>query len=205
MPAVAALAALLLASILAGCALGGRDDGSAVATTRASDFRLADIRQAVVLVRVVVASSSPLSERDRKELPALYESALLEALDARAILVRDVRSADARGAGGELAAAAARAREIGVDHALVVNLRVDSDVVRVCEETRRPLRGQAGVWRQEARVVRATDGGERLRAEVTTPDVEAECDGPQPTVQRRGMQAMTTAAVERLVAKIFAR
>jgi len=82
---------------------------------------------------------------------------------------------------------------------------VDSDVVRGCEETRRPLRGQAGVWRQEARVVRATDGGERLRAEVTTPDVEAECDGPQPTVQRRGMQAMTTAAVERLVAKIFAR
>ena len=205
MPAVAALAALLLASILASCALGGRDDRSAVATTRASDFRLADIRQAVVLVRVVVASSSRLSERDRKELPALYESALLEALDARAILVRDVRSVDARGAGGELAAAAARAREIGVDHALVVNLRVDSDVVRVCEEARRPLRGQAGVWRQEARVVRATDGGERLRAEVTTPDVEAECDGPQPTVQRRGMQAMTTAAVERLVAKIFAR
>jgi len=204
-PAVAALAALLLASILASCALGGRDDRSAVATTRASDFRLADIRQAVVLVRVVVASSSRLSERDRKELPALYESALLEALDARAILVRDVRSVDARGAGGELAAAAARAREIGVDHALVVNLRVDSDVVRVCEEARRPLRGQAGVWRQEARVVRATDGGERLRAEVTTPDVEAECDGPQPTVQRRGMQAMTTAAVERLVAKIFAR
>ena len=157
-----------------------------------------------MLVRVVVASSSRLSERDRKELPALYESALLEALDARAILVRDVRSVDARGAGGELAAAAARAREIGVDHALVVNLRVDSDVVRVCEETRRPLRGQAGVWRQEARVVRATDGGERLRAEVTTPDVEADCEESRPSARRRGVQATATAAVERLVGKLLA-
>ena len=65
---------------------------------------------------------------------------------------------------------------------LVVNLRVDTDVVRVCEDTRRPLRGQAGVWRQEARVVRAADGGERLRAEVTTPAVEADCDGSRPSV-----------------------
>jgi hypothetical protein len=127
-PAVAALAALLLASILAGCTLGGRDDRSALATTRASDFRLADIRQTVVLIRVVVGSTSRLSERDRKELPALYESTLLEALDARAVLVRDVRSVDSRAAGGELAAAAARAREVGVDHALIVNLRVDTDV-----------------------------------------------------------------------------
>jgi hypothetical protein len=202
-PAVAAIAALLLASILAGCAVGGRDERGAVATTRASDFRPAEIRQAVVLVRVVVGSTARLSERDRKELPALYESALLEALDARAIVVRDVRSLDARGASVELAAA--RARDVGVDHALVVNLRVETDVVRVCEETRRPLRGQAEVWRQEARVVRAADGHERLRAEVTTPDVEAECDGPRPSVQRRSMPAMTTAAVERLVARILAR
>ena len=204
MPAVAALAALLLASVLAGCTAGRHDELIAPLTTHAPDFRPADIRQAVVLVRVVVGTTSRLSERDRKELPALYESALLEALDARAILVRDVRSVDAR-AGGELAAAAARAREVGVDHAIVVTLRVDTDVVRVCEDTRRPLQSQAGVWRQEARIVRAGDGGERLRAEVTTADVEAECDGPRPSVQRRGTQAMTTAAVERLVAKVFAR
>jgi hypothetical protein len=204
-PAVAALAALLLASVLAGCTAGRHDELTAPLTTRAPDFRPADIRQAVVLVRVVVGTTSRLSERDRKELPALYESALLEALDARAILVRDVRSVHARAGGGELAAAAARAREVGVDHAIVVTLRVDTDVVRVCEDTRRPLQSQAGVWRQEARIVRAGDGGERLRAEVTTADVEAECDGPRPSVQRRGTQAMTTAAVERLVAKVFAR
>ncbi len=155
-------------------------------------------------MRVVVASTSELSERDRKELPALYESALLEALDARAILVRDVRSVAARGGMPESAAAAARAREVGVDHALVVDLRVEPDVVRVCEETRRPIEGRATVWRQAARVVRAADGDERLRAEVTTPDVEAECEGSRPSARRRGVQATATAAVERLVGRLLA-
>src|SRR5437773_1650386 len=172
-------------------------------TARANDFRAAQVRQAVVLVRVVVASTSELSERDRKDLPALYESALLEALDARAILVRDVRSVEARGAVPETAAAAARAREVGVDHALVVSLRVEPDVVRVCEETRRSMQGRATVLRQEARVVRA-DGGERLHAEVTTPDVEAECEGARPSVRRRGVQATATAAVDGLVRKMLA-
>jgi hypothetical protein len=203
-PGACRFAALPLALLVAGCALGGRGGASTAPTTRANDFRAAQIRQAVVLVRVAVAATSELSERDRKELPALYESALLEALDARAILVRDVRSMEARGGLPETAAAAARAREVGVDHALVVDLRVEPDVVRVCEETRRPMQGRAMVWRQAARVVRAADGGERLRAEVTTPDVEAECEGARPSVWRRGVQATATAAVERLVGKLLA-
>jgi hypothetical protein len=203
-PAVPARAALL-ALLVMGCTPGARREPPAFPTARASDFRPAEVRQAVVLVRVVVGSTARLSERDRKELPALYESALLEALDARAILVRDVRSVEARGALPEPGTAAARAREVGVGHALLVSLRVEEDVVRVCEEARRPLRGAAIVWRQEARVLRAADGGERLRAEVTTADVEAECEGPRPSVQRRGVQATTAAAVERLVGKIFAR
>ena len=202
---VARLAALpiTLTLVLAGCALGGSGE-TLTPTTRANDFRPAQVRQAAVLVRVVVASTSELSERERKDLPGLYETALLEALDARAILVRDVRSVEARGAAPEAATAAARAREVGADHALVVSLRVEPETVRVCEETRRPMQGRATVWRQEARVVRAADGGERLHAEVTTPDVEAECEGSRPSARRRGVQATTTAAVERLVAKMLA-
>jgi hypothetical protein len=201
-PAVPARAALAL--LLAGCALAGRSDAP-IATTRANDFRTAEVRQTVVLVRVVIGSTAALSERERKEAPMLYEGALLEALDARAILVRDVRSIEPSGAVPDARVAAARARDVGVDHALVVSVSVEPSVVRVCEETRRPLQGRTTVWRQEGRLVRAADGGERLRAEVTTPDVEAECDGRKPTVQRRGLQATTTAAVERLLAKMFAR
>jgi len=203
-PGASRFAALPLALLVAGCTLGSRDHSPTAPTTRANDFRPAQVRQAVLLVRVVVASTSELSERDRKELPALYESALLEALDARAILVPDVRSVEARGGVPESAAAAARAREVGVDHALVVDLRVEPDVVRVCEETRRPIEGRATVWRQAARVVRAADGGERLRAEVTTPDVEADCEESRPSARRRGVQATATAAVERLVGKLLA-
>ena len=203
MPAVPARAALLVALLVTGCTLG-RSQAPPPAT-RANDFRPAEIRQTVVLVRVVVGSTAGLSERERKEAPALYENALLEALDARAILVRDMRSVEATGGVPDAAAAAARARDVGVDHALVVSVRVEPSVVRVCEETRRPVQGRATVWRQEGRLVRAADGGERLRAEVTTPDVESECEGTRPSVQRRGVQATTTAAVERLLAKMFAR
>ncbi len=203
-PAVLALAALALV-LVTGCSLGSGGVPSTASPTRASDFRPAQIRQAVVLVRVIVSPTSRVSERERRDLPALYESALLEALDTRAILVRDIRSVDAAGAALDAGAAAARAREMGVDHALVVTLRVEPAVVRVCEDTPRPLRGEAIVWRQQARVVRAADGGERLRAEVTTPDVEAECDGPRPSAQRRGVEATTAAAVEQLLGKILAR
>lgn len=200
-PAVPAPAALALV-LLAGCSLGAGGAPSTASPTRASDFRPAQIRQAVLLVRVIVTATSRVSERERRDLPALYESALLETLDTRAVLVRDVRSVDAALDAG---AAAARAREVGVDHALIVSLRVEPDIVRVCDDTPRPLRGEAIVWRQQARVVRAADGGERLRAEVTTPDVEAECDGPRPSVRRRGVQATAAAAVEQLLGKMLAR
>ena len=203
MPAVPARAPLL-ALFVAGCALAGRGDAP-ISPARATDFRPADVRQAVVLVHVVIGSAAALSERERKEAPALYESALLEALDARAILVRDVRSLDATASVPNAGAAAARARDVGVDHALVVSVQVEPSVVRACEDTRRPLRGRATVWRQEGRVVRAADAGERLRAEAAVPDVDAECDGQRPSVQRRGLQATATAAVERLLAKMLAR
>ncbi|HEV8585831.1 MAG TPA: hypothetical protein VGT02_12740 [Methylomirabilota bacterium] len=196
------LAALAAVLALAGCASGGSGATPPGPTTRVSDFRPVQVRQAVVLVHVTVASNAELSERDRRDLPGLYEAALLEALDARAILVRDVRAVEARGAAP--AAAAARAREVGADHALVVILTVEPDIVRVCEETRRPMQGRATVWRQDARVVRAADGGERLHAEVTTPDVEADCEGREPRARRRGLKPTAGVAVERLVGKVLA-
>lgn len=191
-------------ALLAGCALTGRSEAP-ISPARATDFRAADIRQAVVLVRVVVGSTASLSERERREVPAIYESALLEALDARAILVRDVRSVEATGAVPDARAAAARARDVGVDHALVVSVRVEPSVVRVCEDTRRPLQGRATVWRQEGRIVRATDAGERIRADVSTPNVEVQCEDRRPSASTRGVRETTADAVERLLGKLLAR
>lgn len=191
-------------ALLAGCALIGRSEAP-TSPARADDFRSAQIRQAVVLVRVVIGSTAGLSERERKEAPALYESALLEALDARAIPVRDVRTVEATGAAPDARAAAARARDVGVDHALIVSVSVEPSVVLVCQDTRRPLQGRAIVWRQEGRVVRAVDGAERLRADVATSNVEVECEGARPTARTRSVQATTWDAVERLLGKLFAR
>jgi hypothetical protein len=198
---------IALGVLAAGCASGpaGRDAERASdrLTVRAADFRPAQVRQVVLFVHVAVAGAAEISERDRTELPGLYEGSLLETLDARAILVRDVRTAEPRGTVPDAATAAARAREVGTDHALVVSLRVEPDVVRLCEDTRRPLQGRATVWRTQARVVRAADGGERLRVETVVTDVEAECDAARPAPRRRGTAATTAAAVERLLGKVL--
>jgi hypothetical protein len=202
LPTSRAWRALLAALALAGCA-AGPDNRSPAPIARVTDFRATQLRQVAVFVRVIVSDNSGVPAREHSELATRYESALLEGLDGRAVLVRDVHAAGARGPLPIPEAAAARAREVAADHALLVSVTIGPDVVRVCEDTRRPIQGRANVWKQDARVVRASDGAERLRVGVTTPDVEVECDAPRPAPRRRGNEATTSAAVERLLAKLF--
>src|SRR3989442_1180446 len=54
---------------------------------RAADFRPAEVRQPAVVVRVTFAGA--LSDREREALPAGDEGALLEGLNARAVLAKD--------------------------------------------------------------------------------------------------------------------
>lgn len=193
----------LLALAFTACASGAERSAPAP-PLRASDFRPAQLRQVAVFVRVGLADNSGVHARDRAELAARYESALLEGLDARAVLVRDVHGADARGPLPVAAAAAARAREVGADHALLVIVAVQPELVRVCAETRRPTQGRSNVWKQDARVVRASDAAERARVEVREPAVEVDCESARPAVRQRSNEATATAAVERLLGRLLA-
>lgn len=193
----------LLALMFTACASGAERSAPA-APLRVPDFRPAQLRQVAVFVRVGVADNSGVPARDRAELAARYESALLEGLDARAVLVRDVHDTDARGPVPPAAAAAARAREVGADHALLVIVTVQPELVRVCAERRRSIQGRTNVWTQEARLVRAGDGAERARLEVREPAVEVDCESARPTVRQRSNEATATAAVERLLGRLLA-
>src|SRR5919106_5362435 len=82
---------------------------------RAADFKPLQIRQPAVVVRVALAG--PLSDRDREVLPLEYESALLEGLNARAVLAKDVQVVAGRDAKLDARAALERARALGADHA----------------------------------------------------------------------------------------
>lgn len=172
---------------------------------RASDFRPAQIRQPVIVVRLVLGQTD-LGERERAALPGEYEGALLEGLNGKAVLARDVRILGAPDAKLDERAALARAREVGADHAILVEVRVARQVATACEETKRPRRGQATVWQQDVAVLRVSDGAARLRMigspGLTAMDVEIDCDTPKSSRRRQPAETIAD-AVERLLTRVF--
>lgn len=192
-----------VAVLAGGCAsFGGGDDHAA--PVRSTDDRPLEFRQPALVI-AITADAGAVGDRDRQNLPGAYENALLEALNAKAIAVRDVdrvvanRRPDGR-------AAVARAREIGADAAIIIKARIALETVIVCRETRRPLRGQALVVHQDVEVLRVSDGTTRLRI-VDSPsldanDVEIDCDQPR-GARRGGVRAATEAAVAKLADRLF--
>jgi hypothetical protein len=197
---VLTLRALALAVLTIGCTSTGATTAVPATPTRAPDYRPSQLRLTALVVRVTISPDATVSEGERAALPGLYESALVEGLNERALVVRDVGLATRREPPG---VAAARAREVGADHALVVDVRIAPDVVRVCEETARPLRGRATVFAQEATVVRASDGAVRSTLSVNVPAVEVDCDAPRPGARSRSAGATLRDAVERLLARLL--
>jgi hypothetical protein len=199
---VLTLRAAVLALLASGCAGSGAGTASRVAPATAADYRPAQLRVTAVAVRVAIGAGADVPESERASLARLYESALLEQLDARALVVRDVQPG---ASAAPPAAAAARARDVGADHAIVVDVRVEPALVRVCEDTARPLQGRATVFSQRAIVVRASDGAVRATTEVAEPAVEVDCDASRPTARPRSAAATTVRAVERLLGRMLDR
>src|SRR2546425_11213515 len=127
---------------------------------RAADFGPAEARQPAVVVRVTFAGG--LSDREREALPAEYEGALLEGLNARAVLAKDVQVLAGGDAKLDAHAALERARTLGADHAIVVDVRVATGEMIFCRESRRPFQAPATVWSQSVQVLRSSDGAARL-------------------------------------------
>lgn len=193
--------AAVLGMVLTACAAPSAP-GARSGSFRAADFAPGQVRQPAVFVRVVLGGG-PWSERERRSLAAAYEGALLEALNARAVVTRDVRSGPE--APADEPAALARAREVGADHALLVAVRVDRGLRRFCLDGRRPFETTATVWRQQARLLRASDGAERLRVEpdaATVSDLEPDCEDPRAS-RRRSPDETAAEAVSRLLGRLL--
>jgi hypothetical protein len=198
MPRVPALAVLAL--VVAACA--PMRDVEPV-PIRAADFKPLQIRQPAVVVRVALAG--PLSDRDREVLPLEYESALLEGLNARAVLAKDVQVVAGRDAKLDARAALERARALGADHAIVVDVRVAVGEAIFCRETRRPFRAPATVWSQTVQVLRTSDGATRLTipddAGLAVTDLDADCDDPRASRRLPSGEAIAS-AVARLLTRV---
>jgi hypothetical protein len=192
----------LLALAVIGAACAPFDTGPL--PTRAVDYKASEIRRPAVYVRVSFGSGA-WDARERASLPARYEGALLEGLNTKAVLARDVQLVPERDAKFDAGAALARARAIGADHAILIDVRISQGMTTFCGETRRPFRGPAMVLEQEVEVLRASDGATRLRVvrpALAVPNVEIDCDNPR-EARRRTAEETLGAAVDRLLVRVF--
>ena len=189
---LAGIVALVL--LLAACA------GPATETAPAPDFTPAQIRQPAVVLRFVV-NAGDFAAEERLSLPVAYEGMLLEALDARAIPARDAQQVSRL----DRLAAAMRARDVGADHALLVDVRVEKVETYFCREGRRPFRAPVTTWVQTAEVVRASDGVSRSKVAgpaLTVIDLEPDCESPRES-RRRSSSETAREGVNRLLRRLL--
>ncbi|MGH7313746.1 MAG: hypothetical protein ACREJV_11270 [Candidatus Rokuibacteriota bacterium] len=188
---------LALVLVLAACAGPASD---AEAPGPAPDFTPAQIRHPAVVLRFVVGAGD-FGAQERLSLPASYEGTLLEALDARAVPARDAQRVSRL----DRLAAAIRARDVGADHALLVDVRVEKAETYFCREGRRPFRAPVTTWVQTAEVVRASDGVSRLTLSgpaLTVIDLEPDCDSPRESRRRSGSETVRE-GVNRLLKRLL--
>lgn len=199
MPKVLAITAL--AGLLAACAASApsRD----VIPARAADFTPGQIRQPVVFVQIRL--DGQYSEEERKSMPQELEGVLLEELNARAVLAKEVRLSvgDATRDPGP---ALVRARELGADHAILADVRVTRGPHVFCRGTRRSFQATVTRWGQAAEVIRASDGAVRLRIvpDSMPPvlDLDADCEKPRDSRRLTTSEAFTE-LVKRLLTRLL--
>ncbi len=197
------LAIAALAQILAACAAPSAT--SPVVPTRATDFKPAEIRRPAIFVRF--GFSGQFEDKERQAMLADYEGALLEGLNARAVLAKAVQLLAERDPKLEPAASVEQARALGADHAVYVQVRVVRPAQPVfCAETRRAFRAPATALTQMVGVLRVSDGARRLVVPATgggldVYDFEPDCDNPRESKRRTPTEAIND-AVTRLLNRV---
>jgi hypothetical protein len=200
MPKTAALVALAL--FAAACAATTAGPPGPV---RVADFKPEQVRRPVFVVRF--AFTSGFEDKEKQAQLADYEGALLEGLNARAVLAPDVRFLRERDPRLEPGAALAKAREVGADHLVDVQVRAIRPAQPLfCAETRRPFRAQATVWTQQVSVLRASDGALRMAVPplgggLEVYDLDADCENPRESKRRTPTEAVND-AVTRLLNRV---
>ena len=202
MPGILAIVAL--AGLLTACAeTSPRREAIPV---RASDFRASEMRQPVVFAQIRFGPGE-YSGEERKSMEQELEGALLEELNAHALLAKEVRVSVARGdAERDPGPALARARELGADHAVLAELRVSRGPQVFCQGTRKRFHANATRWEQTAEVVRASDGNVRLRVApgsiLPVLDLDADCDNPRDSRRLTSGEAVAD-AVKRILTRLL--
>lgn len=193
---------VVFAVVLAACGGTTRDGASKRETIASRPFAPLTLRQPAVFVRVQLGYGQ-WSDRQKSSLPAEYEGALVEAMNARAVLARDVRLLAPRDA-LDRTVALTRAREVGADHAVLVEAKIEQTEREFCKGTRAAFRRLTTVWTQRLVAVRASDGAVAFETlnPVEVTGFEPDCDAPRESRTRSPADELAH-AVETLVARLL--
>ena len=188
--------------LLAGCASTTGNPGSSREATAPASFDARSFRQPAVMVRVEVRQ--PASSREAEAIPDDYQGLLLEGLNVKAIVPRDVTIVAARDR-LDHGRALARAREVGADHALLVDVSVSRVQTPFCAGTRRAFSAAALNVAQQVVVIKTGDGRVGWTSErLETTSVEPDCETPRDS-RRRSTTETLQAAVDRLLTRLLGR
>ncbi|HKB27195.1 MAG TPA: hypothetical protein VKG64_19350 [Methylomirabilota bacterium] len=196
------LAAVALALLAAACAAGPSRPAERPGPMRVADFKPEQIRRPVFFVRFTFGSS--FEDEEKRNEMADYEGALLDGLNTRAVLAQDVVFLRERDRKLDAPEILARARALGADHAVYVEVQAARPVqVRACADTRRPFLASATVWSQAVSVVRASDGATRLATlgrgdGLEVYDFDADCGNPRESKRRTATEALNDAVTKLL-------
>lgn len=195
---------LALAVVLAGCGAGstGPQPGSLDVLSTTARFDTRELRQPAIVVRVEIGRGQ-FPDREAASLPSAYENLLLEALNARAVMSRDLTTVPSR-TPLDHRAAAARAREVGADHALLVDVTVSRADVSFCRGSRGAFNAAALTVHQQVVVVRASDAAVRWQPQrrLETAAIEPDCETPRESRTRSTTETLQ-AAVDRLLSELL--
>jgi hypothetical protein len=185
----------LLAALLAASCTGPLARPS---PTRVADYRGSEIRRPAVTVRLAFGPGD-FGEHERATLPEAYAGALIDALDAAAVLPVDVSV----GAALDRAAALARAQEVRADHAVIVDAKVARGLRTYCRDATRSFTVGVTSWTARLDVVRTTDSATRLiEPELEVADFEEDCDDPRSS-QRFTIEQTIAASVRKVVTSLL--
>lgn len=197
---------LLLAFVivLAGCgaASTGSEPRSPDVMSSKVPFDTRELRQPAVFVRVELGRGQ-FQDREAAALPSEYENLLLEGLNTRAVISRDLTVVPSK-TPLDHRAAVARAREVGADHALLVDVTVSRVDLSYCRGSRGAFTAPALTVVQRVTVLRASDGAVRWqpRERLETAAIEPDCEKPRESRQRSRTETLQ-AAVDRLLTELL--
>jgi hypothetical protein len=199
------LALVALAGLLAACSTAAPPRETIPVR---ADFRASEMRQPVVFAQLHFGPGDYTGE-ERKSMEQELEGALLDELNTRALLAKEVRVSVATGdAQRDPGPALARARELGADHAVLADLRVSRGPQLFCQGTRKRFQATATRWEQTAEVLRASDGAVRLRvipgSILPVLDLDADCDNPRDSRRLSSSEAMAD-AVRRILTRLLSQ